>query len=175
MSDQMSTPVRSSIVVDAPIDRAFAVFTEDIASWWPPEHHILQGELAEMVFEPREGGHVYDRGVDGSECRWARVLAYEPPHRVVISWDISLQWQIETDTERTSEVEVRFTSESAEQTQVALEHRNIHRHGEGWEQMRDATGSPDGWPLGLQRFADRLQSVGSPRRGSHPDPAVSGP
>jgi uncharacterized protein YndB with AHSA1/START domain len=73
------TSVQNSIVVAAPIERAFSVFTDDIASWWPPEHHILQGELAGMVFEPREGGHLYDKGVDGSECRWARVLAYEPP------------------------------------------------------------------------------------------------
>src|SRR5262249_47659902 len=84
----MSTPatdtsVRTSIVVDTPIARAFSVFTDDIGSWWNPEHHIIEVELAEMVFEPRAGGHVYDRGVDGSECRWARVLVYEPPHRVV--------------------------------------------------------------------------------------------
>ena len=73
------TSVRTSVVVDAPIERAFSVFTDDIGSWWPPGHHILQAELAEMVFEPRQGGHVYDRGVDGSECHWARVLVYEPP------------------------------------------------------------------------------------------------
>jgi uncharacterized protein YndB with AHSA1/START domain len=156
MSDSQATFVRSSVVVDAPIDRAFTVFTEDIASWWPPEHHILEAELAEMVFEPREGGNVYDRGVDGSECRWARVLAYEPPTRVVISWDINLQWQIETDLDKTSEVEVRFFSESPERTRVELEHRNIDRHGEGWEGMHAAVGSPDGWGIGLKRFAGRL-------------------
>jgi uncharacterized protein YndB with AHSA1/START domain len=149
-------------VIDAPIDRAFAVFTEDIASWWPPEHHILEGELADMVFETRVGGHVYDRGVDGSECRWARVLAYDPPNRVMISWDVSLQWQRETDPEKTSEVEVLFVSESPERTRVELEHRNIHRHGEGWEAMHGAVGSPDGWDLGLARFATRLQGASTP-------------
>src|SRR5262245_10201459 len=95
------TEVSTSIVVEAPIERACAVFTEDMGSWWPPEHHILDTELAEMVFEPRVGGHVYDRGVDGSECRWARVLAYEPPRRVVFSWNITLDWQIETNLEKT--------------------------------------------------------------------------
>jgi uncharacterized protein YndB with AHSA1/START domain len=150
------TATRSSITVAAPIERAFTVFTDDIASWWPPDHHILQGELAEMVFEPRVGGHVYDRCVDGSECRWARVLAYEPPHRVVFSWDIDLAWQIETDPARTSEVEVRFTAESPERTLVELEHRNIDRHGDGWEGMRDAVGSPGGWQRGLEAFAGRL-------------------
>jgi uncharacterized protein YndB with AHSA1/START domain len=147
------TSVRTSIVVEAPIERAFSVFTDQIGSWWPPEHHILESDLAEMVFEPREGGHVYDRGVDGSECRWARVLAYEPPHRVVISWDISLQWQLETDPEKTSEVEVRFVAEGPDRTRVELEHRKLERHGEGWERMRAAVGSPEGWGVGLHRFA----------------------
>ena len=158
MTTQLAgTSVHTSIVVDAPVERAFDVFTRDIGSWWPPEHHILEAELAEMVFEPRAGGSVYDRAVDGSECRWARVLAYEPPRRFVISWDINLQWQIEADPERTSEVEVRFIPESAERTRVELEHRNLERHGEGWEGMRDAVGSPDGWGVGLRRFAERLQ------------------
>ena len=99
------TSVTASIVVDANVERAFTVFTQDIGSWWPPGHHLLEAELAEMVFEPRAGGHIVDRGVDGTECRWARVLAYDPPHRVVISWDISPQWQIETDPDRSSEVD----------------------------------------------------------------------
>jgi len=148
------TSVRASIVVDAPIERAFSMFTEGIESWWPPEHHLLEADLAGMVFEPRVGGNVYDRGVDGSECRWSRVLAYEPPDRVVFSWDINPQWQIETDPGRTSEVEVRFLSDGPQRTRVELEHRNIDLHGEGWEQIQGAVGSPDGWNHGLQRFAD---------------------
>jgi len=162
MSDSTTTSVQTSIVVEAPIGHAFKVFTEDIGSWWPPDHHILQSELAEMIFEPRQGGHVYDRGVDGSECRWARVLAYEPPHRVVLSWDINVAWQIENDPTKTSEVEVRFVSETSERTRVVLDHRNIDRHGEGWEQMRDAVGSPEGWTVGLGRFAARLQGASTP-------------
>jgi uncharacterized protein YndB with AHSA1/START domain len=150
------TAVRTSIVVEAPIERAFSVFTEDMASWWPPDHHILEAELAEMVVEPREGGRVYDVGVDASECQWARVLAYEPPRRFSFSWDITPQWQIETDPERASEVEVRFLSEGAERTRVELEHRNLDRHGDGWEGIRDAVGSPEGWDSSLRAFADRL-------------------
>ncbi len=150
--------VRESIVVEAPIEKAFETFTADIGSWWPPEHHILGAPLAEMVFEPRAGGRIYDRGTDGSECAWARVLAYEPPDRVVFSWDIALTWQIETDPERASEVEVRFTPEGTERTRVELEHRHIDRHGEGWERMRDAVGSPQGWRIGLERFAERVKS-----------------
>jgi uncharacterized protein YndB with AHSA1/START domain len=157
MSVQIAdTTVRSSVEVDATIERAFEVFTDDIGSWWNADHHILQAELAEMVFEPRVGGHVYDRGVDGSECRWARVLAYEPPHRFVISWDVSAQWQLETDPAKASEVEVRFIALGPDSTRVELEHRNLERHGEGWEGMRDAVASPGGWPAGLQAFAERL-------------------
>jgi uncharacterized protein YndB with AHSA1/START domain len=149
--------VRTQIVVEAPIERAFRVFTEDFGSFKPREHNMLGVEIAETVFEPRVGGHLYDRGVDGSECRWARVLAYEPPNRVMLSWDISPQWQIETDLEKTSEVEVRFISETPERTRVELEHRNLDRHGPGWEQERDGVGGEGGWPLYLQRFAEVLE------------------
>ena len=157
MSTQAAdTSVGTSIVVEASPERAFRVFTEGIGSWWDPDHHLLDCALAEMIFEPRVGGHVYDVGVDGSECRWARVLAYEPPQRFVISWDIDLQWKLETDLEKTSEVEVRFVPEGAGRTRVELEHRHLDRHGEGWEGMRDAVGASDGWNSGLQRFANAV-------------------
>jgi uncharacterized protein YndB with AHSA1/START domain len=151
------TSVRTQVVVEAPVERAFRVFTEDFGRFKPPEHNLLGAEIAETVFEPRVGGHLYDRGADGSECRWARVLAYEPPNRVVISWDISPQWQIETDLEKTSEVEVRFISETPGRTRVELEHRHLERHGVGWEAERDAVDSSGGWPLYLQRFAELLK------------------
>jgi uncharacterized protein YndB with AHSA1/START domain len=153
MQETATTTVREEILVEAPIDRAFKVFTEDMGSWWPEDHHILEGELAEMVFEPRAGGHIYDRGVDGDECRWSRVLVYEPPERIVFSWDISMAWKREADPAKTSEVEVRFIPEGSDRTRVELEHRNIERHGDGWEKMRDAVGSPGGWRLGLDAFA----------------------
>jgi uncharacterized protein YndB with AHSA1/START domain len=155
------TAVTTSITVDAPIEVAFDVFTEDMGSWWPPDHHILQAPLASMVFEPRVGGRVYDVGEDGTECQWARVLVHEPPQRVVFSWDISLQWQIESNPDRTSEVEVRFLPEGPSRTRVELEHRNLDRHGEGWEGMRDAVGSPEGWGTGLQHFARHVEHVGT--------------
>jgi uncharacterized protein YndB with AHSA1/START domain len=148
--------VQSEVVVEAPIERAFEVFTAGIGSWFPSEYNLLEVDIAERVFEPRVGGRVYDRGVDGSECHWARVLAYEPPARVVISWDISPQWQIESDPDNTSEVEVRFTSESPERTRVELEHRNLERHGDGWESTRDSLTGEGGWEWCLQRFGEHL-------------------
>jgi uncharacterized protein YndB with AHSA1/START domain len=155
MSTQaQDTAVRAEVVVNAPLERAFSLFTEHFGSFKPPEHNLLAVEIAETVFEPRVGGHLYDRGVDGSECRWARVLAYEPPKRVVFSWDISPQWQLESDLEKTSEWEVRFIPEGPERTRVELEHRNLERHGEGWEGEREGVASDGGWPLYLQRFAE---------------------
>jgi uncharacterized protein YndB with AHSA1/START domain len=156
-TQEAGTSVTTSVVVAAPVERAFSVFTEDFGRFKPPDHNILGVEIAETVFEPRVGGHLYDRGIDGSECRWARVLAYEPPNRVIISWDISPQWQIETDLEKTSEVEVRFIAEAPDRTRVELEHRNLDRHGEGWQATRDAVDSEGGWPLYLQRFAELLK------------------
>ena len=158
MSTQLQeTTVRAQIVVDAPLERAFSVFTERFGSFKPPEHNMLEVEIAETVFEPRVGGYLYDRGVDGSECRWARVLAYEPPRRVLLSWDISPQWQPETDLEQTSEWEVRFIAVTPQRTRVEVEHRNLERHGAGWEAVRDGVAAPEGWPLYLQRFAEVLK------------------
>lgn len=151
-----AAPIKQSIVVEAPIERAFKVFTEDFGSFKPREHNLLAVPIAETVFEPRVGGHVYDRGIDGSECRWARVLAFEPPHRVLLSWDISPRWQIETDPDKTSEWEVRFIAETPNRTRLELEHRHLERHGEGWEGEHAAVESDQGWPLYLRRFAERM-------------------
>ena len=116
MSQPDTKVVRRSIIVEAPIERAFAVFTGRFGDFKPPEHNLLTVPIAETVFEPRIGGHIYDRGVDGSQCRWARILAYDPPERVVFSWDISPQWQLETDPDNASEVEVRFIAETPQRT-----------------------------------------------------------
>ena len=148
-----ATSIRHEIVVGAPVERAFSVFTERLDKIKPREHNLLAADIAETVFEPRVGGHIYDRGVDGSVCRWARVLAYEPPDRVMFSWDINCQWQIEIDPDRASEVEVRFVADGADRTRVVLEHRHLDRHGDGWESVRDSVGSEGGWPLYLERFA----------------------
>jgi uncharacterized protein YndB with AHSA1/START domain len=156
MSTQAAeTSVRHSIVVEAPIEVAFSVFTDGFDGFKPREHNMLEVDIAETVFETRVGGHIYDRGVDGSECRWARVLAFEPPNRVVFSWDISPMWQIEANPNRTSEVEVSFIAETPDRTRVELEHRNLDRHGEGWQGMREGVAGDQGWRLYLQGFAEQ--------------------
>jgi uncharacterized protein YndB with AHSA1/START domain len=154
------TSIRTDVVVEAPIERAFQVFTQQFDKIKPREHNMLQADIAESVFEPRAGGRVYDRGVDGSECQWARVLAFEAPDRIVFTWDISPHWQIEADLERASEVEVRFVPEGEDRTRVELEHRHLDRHGEGWEGLREGVGGAGGWPLYLGRFAEQVAEAG---------------
>ena len=157
MAQTETVTVRREIVVDAPIERAFAVFTDRFGDFKPPEHNLLGTPIVQTVFEPRVGGGIIDRAADGSECRWARILAFEPPHRVVFSWDISPRWTIETDPALTSEVEVRFSAESSARTRVELEHRHIDRHGPGWEAVMGGVGGPEGWPLYLDRYAALIQ------------------
>jgi uncharacterized protein YndB with AHSA1/START domain len=160
MSNDTIAVVRRQVVVDAPMEQAFATFTERFGDFKPPEHNLLGSPIAETVFEPRVGGHIYDRGEDGTECRWARVLAYDPPTRVVFSWDISPQWQVETEPENASEVEVRFVAETPQRTRVELEHRHLDRHGPGWQAVSDGVGGDAGWPLYLSRYAALLAHVG---------------
>ena len=156
MTQAASAQVRKQIIVEAPLERAFSVFTDRFGDFKPPEHNLLGSPIAETVFEPRVGGHIVDRGEDGSECRWARILAYEPPNRVVFSWDIGPTWQLETNLDNASEVEVRFVAEGPDRTRVELEHRNIDRHGPGWESIADGVEGDAGWPLYLDRFAALL-------------------
>ena len=160
MTQTEAGTVRAHIVVEAPLDRAFAVFTERFGDIKPPEHNLLSAPLAETVFEPRVGGNIIDRAADGTECRWARILAYDPPDRVIFSWDISPQWRLETEPDLTSEVEVRFVAETPLRTRLELEHRHIDRHGAGWEAVGEGVDGDEGWPLYLARYAALLTARG---------------
>lgn len=150
----MTEPIRQQIVVRAAVERAFTVFTTQFGAFKPREHNLLDSPIAETVFEGRVGGHIYDVGVDGSRCEWARVLVYEAPSRVVFSWDIGPTWQVETDPAKTSEVEVRFIAEAADRTRVELEHRHLDRHGDGWRSVADGVAGDQGWPLYVRRYAE---------------------
>jgi uncharacterized protein YndB with AHSA1/START domain len=152
MSGVADTSVAFEVSVAVPVEYAFRVFTERFDEIKPREHNLLTVPIERTVLEPREGGVIRDVGVDGSTCAWARILIWEPPHRLVFSWDISPQWGLETDPARTSEVEVRFIAEAPECTQVRLEHRNLDRHGDGWQAFANL--GAGGWPLYLERFRD---------------------
>jgi len=132
------------------------VFTEKMASWWPATHHIAKQPFQEIVIEPRADGRWLERAADGTECPWGRVLAWEPPHRVALSWHLQADWQFDPNPEKASEVEIRFFAEGAGKTRVELEHRGLERHGAGWEQIRTGVDSPGGWSAILENFAKAL-------------------
>ncbi|HEY0814809.1 MAG TPA: SRPBCC family protein [Pseudonocardia sp.] len=158
MSTLTETSVSTSVVVDTSVEQAFQVFTEKIGTWWDADKHILRAELASMEFQPWVGGHIVDHGVDGSTCRWATILAYQPPARVRFSWNINTGWELEPDPARCSEVDITFTAVGPRRTHVVLIHRHLDRHGEGWEQMRDAVAS--GWSLtGFAEAVSRAETA----------------
>ncbi|MGH8328277.1 MAG: SRPBCC family protein [Steroidobacteraceae bacterium] len=145
------TVLRVDITVQVPLEHAFRVFTERFDEIKPREHNLLAVPIARTVLEPRAGGTISDIGVDGSTCTWARVLAYEPPARLVLSWDISPRWEIEADPSHASEVEIRFVMEAPQRTRVIVEHRHLDRHGEGWQSFMRLD-QAEGWPLYLERY-----------------------
>jgi uncharacterized protein YndB with AHSA1/START domain len=145
--------VRKTLNTNVPIERAFEVFTGKMAAWWPATHHIAKQAFAEIVVERCSGGRWFERAADGSECEWGRVLAWEPPHRMVFSWHLQADWKYDPNPEKASEVEIRFFAEGAGKTRVELEHRALERHGAGWEQIRTGVDSPGGWSAILEQFA----------------------
>ena len=151
--------VVQTVIVDAPIEKAFDVFTAGFDTWWPRSHHIGPVDMVEAVLEPRDGGRWYERGVDGSECEWGRVLAWDPPRRLVLTWHLDGDFRY--DPARASEVEVRFTPEGPARTRVELEHRHLERHGkESGEKLRAGVSGPGGWPSLIQTYADTAAKAG---------------
>lgn len=168
MTSSPAPEVRREVVVPAPLAKAFEVFTDRFGDFKPAEHNLLSVPIAQTRFEARVGGHIYDRGVDGSECRWARILAYEPPTgddqattaRLVFSWDIGPTWQLVSDPDSTSEVEVTFVAETADRTRVELVHRHLDRHGPGWPAVAGGISGDGGWSLYLHRYAALFADAG---------------
>jgi uncharacterized protein YndB with AHSA1/START domain len=147
------TSVRKTVVVNAPIAHAFKVFTERFDTWWPHTHHIGKVEPFTAILEPREGGRWYERGADGTECEWGRVLAYSAPTRVAFSWHLQADYSYDPDPAKASRVEVTFHDEGQGRTRVELVHSQLDRHGAGWEKLRDGVGSQGGWGGIMDGFA----------------------
>lgn len=151
--------VRREVTVPTDVATAFAVFTARFDEVKPREHTLLAVPIERSVLEPRAGGALYDRGVDGSVCRWGEVTAFEPPHRLVFAWKITSDWSgVVEDLSRASEVEVTFTAVDAGSTRVVIEHRHLDRMGPGWTDLPAAFDGPNGWPL----YLDRLQGLIAP-------------
>jgi uncharacterized protein YndB with AHSA1/START domain len=152
------TFVRKQIIVNVAVEHAFRVFTANQTLWWPAEHHIGASPMQEAVLEPRAGGRWYEVCEDGSQCEWGKVLAWDPPRRLVLAWQIDGDWRY--DPTFVTEVEVTFVAETPERTLVTLEHRNLDRFGAKQAEIRKSFESEGGWPLGLGRFA-RAAETGS--------------
>jgi uncharacterized protein YndB with AHSA1/START domain len=152
--------VHKNITVDVSRAHAFEVFTTGFDSWWPRSHHISKVEMRAAVIEPRTGGRWYEKGVDGSECDWGRVLVYEPPARIVLSWHLNGRFEFDPDPAHASEVEVRFIAEGPSRTRVELEHRHLERCAEA-EKLRAGVDSEGGWGGLLANFAARARETAS--------------
>jgi uncharacterized protein YndB with AHSA1/START domain len=147
-------PVRKSLHVMAPPDRAFRVFTAGMARWWRPEHHIAPTPFVDIILEPRVGGRWFEKDKDGAECEWGKVLAWEPPHRLILAWQLDGDWKYDPDF--VTELDMRFTPESGG-TRVELEHRDLEKYGEKAAAVRASLDTIEGWNGALAQFARTLE------------------
>jgi uncharacterized protein YndB with AHSA1/START domain len=161
MIDPHATSVRRSVEVDAAVDRAFEVFVH-MTAWWPREHRVVASDLDEVVIEPAVGGRCYQVGVDGAECEWGRVQAWDPPRRLQIAWHLDRRFEFDPDPRRASEVDVTFTPVGEDRTRVDLEHRAFDRHGPDGDAIRTSVGGADGWGYILERYSAFWSEVRAP-------------
>lgn len=150
--------VKKTVIVNAPPARAFKVFTERMGAWWPHQNSIGQAAIVDVIIEPGEGGRWYERGDDGSESEWGRVLSWNPPTGLVLAWQIGGDWAYHEDL--VTEVELKFEEIEAGRTRVEFEHRNLDQFGDAEEEIRKAFESPDGWSGILAMFAKEAEKAG---------------
>lgn len=156
MTQQTQSFVRRTITVSASQERAFDVFTAQFGAWWPRDYQIGPSPMRDFIMEPKPGGRWYELDEDGTQCDTGHVVAYEPPARLVLSWQLNQQFQYDPDPAHASEVEVRFIAEGPSQTRVELEHRGFERHGAGTEAVRAAMDAPNGWTAVLEIYANYI-------------------
>ncbi|HEY0805362.1 MAG TPA: SRPBCC family protein [Pseudonocardiaceae bacterium] len=159
MSQQTDTSVRKTVTVAASQERAFEVYTAGFGSWWPKEHHIGEADMTTCEFEPKPGGRWYETDVDGSECDWGRVLVWEPPHRLVHTWQLQGDWKYDADPAKASEVEIVFVPEGPNTTRVEVTHRYFERHGDGADSVRNGVSSPKGYDYCLAGFVTAVEAA----------------
>jgi len=148
--------VTKSVVVEVPRVQAFAFFIRQEA-WWPiATHHLAEPPGETVILEPFVGGRWFERGHDGQECDWGTVLIWEPPRRIVLTWQVGPGWAYEPDPAKASEIEVRFLAESQHRTRIEFEHRHLERYAEQAERMRAILDAPEGAVGVLRAYAARL-------------------
>jgi hypothetical protein len=165
-----ATSVARTVHVGTTVERAFAAFTERMGRWWPAEHHVGRVNFVDVVIEPWVGGHWYERGTDDSRCEWGRVLAWDPPVHLALSWHLDGNFTYDPDPERASRVDVTFVAIGAAATRVELVHSRLDRHGDNWPRLFDGIASPNGWSAVLARYVENalgseLYAWSTPQRG----------
>ena len=154
MTTKTVDAVRKSITVDTSPERAFEVFTSGMTGWWPLDtHHLGEQDAKEAIVEPQPGGRWFERAADGTECDWGRVVAWEPPDRILFAWHLGPGWKYDPDPAKATEVEVRFSSEGPSRTRVEVEHRGFEVHGDRGDELRTGVAAEGGWSGLLERFA----------------------
>jgi uncharacterized protein YndB with AHSA1/START domain len=149
-------PVVKELVVAASQERAFQVFTDGIHRWWPKEHHIGKSPLKRAVIEPKLGGRWYAICEDDTECDTGKVLVWDPPRRLVLSWQLTAAWQF--DPNFLTEVEVKFIAQGPKQTLVQFEHRKLEAYGESAPELRKSIAAQEGWGKVLDEFKKAAES-----------------
>ena len=150
--------IRRVVAVQAPVETAWRVFTGKMGAWWPLAiYKIGKANAVDAVIEPRAGGRWYERGDDGSTCDWGRVLVWEPPSRLLLTWDVGADWQY--DPALNTEIEVRFIPDGANRTRVEFEHRRLDRYGARRDEMRRIYDTEGDWGRLLQAFAHTAEGA----------------
>jgi uncharacterized protein YndB with AHSA1/START domain len=160
MTTMTIAPYQQTFTVDATVERAFDVFTNGLDSWWPRAHRIGSSELVKAVLEPRTGGRWYEVGVDGSECNWGSVLAWEPPTRLVLAWQLNGRFEYDPDSAHASEVEINFTALGPDRTEVSLEHRHLDRLADAHALAKGIAGK-GGWPMLVDLYVAEVNNTGA--------------
>lgn len=149
--------VKKSVTVKCSRAHAFEIWTKRYDLWWPKTHKIGKADFETAIVEEKKGGRWYEVGVDGSTCEWGKVLAYEPPNRVVLAWHTQPNWTHDPDPDHASRVEVTFTELGNGHTRVDLVHSELDKHGAGWEEM--AKQLADGWSHIMDGWAQAAENA----------------
>lgn len=145
-----STMIHKEVIVNASQEKAFRIFTDGFDSWWPKTHHISKVEMEKAILEPKLGGRWYEKGVDGSECDWGKVIAWDPYSRFALTWQLTAEYQYDPNFE--TEIDVRFEPLGSSKTRITLEHKNLERYGDKQKQVMGSIGNEEGGWGGIMKL-----------------------
>ncbi len=151
MTDSLD-PVVRAVTVGVSQRSAFETWTNRIDLWWPVERiSASREESSRVIMEAGEGGRLFERVASGDEYVWGRVVAWEPPSRIVV------RWFLDADPDRATTIEVRFEELAARSTRVIVTHGDWDNAAEEVaHEHRSCVAADEGWTgilLSFQRAA----------------------